>query len=143
MHNQYYIQDPREERLRSSLAEFGRSVDDEAIRELNSSRYSQGAVHIGIGELIEFNPHDPKDYPTVGGIYVLYDISDRPLYIGQGMSIGKRLRNHNDKFWFNPPIVQTASYVQIDEKPLRERMEAVLIKFLNSNAVINKQLVDR
>jgi hypothetical protein len=74
---------------------------------------------------------------------VLYDISDRPLYIGQGMSIGKRLRNHNDKFWFKPPIVQTASYVQIDEKPLRERMEAVLIKFLNSNAVINKQLVDR
>jgi hypothetical protein len=91
MHNQYYIQDPRQERLSSSLAEFGRSVDDDAIRQLSSTRYSQGAGQIGIGELIEFNPHDPKDYPTVGGIYVLYDISDRPLYIGQGMSIDKRL----------------------------------------------------
>ena len=74
---------------------------------------------------------------------MLYDISGRPLYIGQRMSIDKRLRNHNDKFWFKPPIVQTASYVQIDEKPLRERVEAVFIKFLKSNAVINKRLVDR
>ena len=74
---------------------------------------------------------------------MLYDISGRPLYIGQRMSIDKRLRNHNDKFWFKPPIVQTDSYVQIDEKPLRERVEAVFIKFLKSNAVINKRLVDR
>ena len=143
MHNKYSIADPRQERLRSSLAEFGRSADGEAIRQLSSTHYAQGAGHICIRELIEFNPHDPKDYPTVGGIYVLYDISDRPLYIGQGRSIDKRLRNHYDKFWFKPPIVQSTSYVQVDEKPLRERVEAVLIKFLKSNAVINKRLVDR
>jgi hypothetical protein len=143
MHNQYYTPDPRQERLTSSLAKFGRSVDGEAIRHLSSSRSSQGVVNVGISDLIEFNPHDPKDFPTVGGIYVLYDISDRPMYIGQGMSIDKRLRSHYDKFWFRPPIVESASYVQVDEKPLQERVEAVLIKFLKSNAVINKRLVDR
>jgi hypothetical protein len=96
-----------------------------------------------IGELLDFDPHDPDEHPTVGGIYVFYDISERPLYVGQGKAIDKRIRDHNDKFWFRPPIVQTASYVQIDDRRLRERVEAVLIKFLKSNAVINKQLVDR
>lgn len=59
------------------------------------------------------------------------------------MSIDKRLRSHHDKFWFKPPIVETALYVQIDDKSLRERVEAVLIRFLKSNAIINKQFVDR
>ncbi len=143
MHIQYYVQGFRQEWLRSSLAEFGRSVDGEVIRQLSSTHYSRGAVYICIGEFIDFNPHDSKDYPTVGDIYVVYDISDRPLYIGQGMTIDKRLRNHYDKFWFKPPIVESASYLQIDDKPLRERVEAMLIKFLKSNAVINKQLVNR
>ena len=97
----------------------------------------------GVGELIDFNPHDPDEHPALSGIYVLYDISERPLYVGQGKSIDKRIRDHHDKFWFRSPIVETASYVQIDDKVLRERVEAVLIKFLKGNAVINKKHVDR
>jgi len=73
----------------------------------------------------------------------LYDISDRPLYVGQGSAIDKRVRSHNEKFWFKPPIVESASYVRIDDKTLRERVEEVLIKFLKSNAIINKRFVDR
>ena len=34
-------------------------------------------------------------------------------------------------------------YVQIDNETLRRQVEQVLIKFLKSNAVINKQSVDR
>jgi hypothetical protein len=74
---------------------------------------------------------------------VLYDISQRPLYVGQGKVIDKRIRDHNDKFWFRSPIVETASFVQINSRELRERVEAVLIKFMKNNAVINKQHVDR
>ncbi|MCZ6538244.1 MAG: helix-turn-helix domain-containing protein [Chloroflexi bacterium] len=96
-----------------------------------------------VGELIDFDPHNPGEHPALSGVYVLYDISERPLYVGQGKAIDKRIRGHNDKFWFRSPIVETASYVQIDDKVLRERVEAVLIKFLKSNAVINKKLVDR
>ena len=42
-----------------------------------------------------------------------------------------------------PPIVQNAAYVGISNKALREQVEKVLIKFLKSNAVLNKQNVDR
>ena len=97
----------------------------------------------GVSELIDFDPHDPGEHPALSGVYVLYDISERPLYVGQGKAIDKRLRDHTDKFWFRSPIVETAAYVQIDDRVLRERVEAVLIKFLKSNAVINKKLVDR
>jgi hypothetical protein len=102
-----------------------------------------GSALSGVGELIDFDPHNPGEHPTIGGIYVLYDISERPLYVGQGKSIDKRIRDHHDKFWFRSPIVESALYVQIDDKKLRESVEAVLIKFLKSNAVINKKLVDR
>jgi len=104
---------------------------------------AEGSLPAGVGELVDFDPHDPGEYPAVSGIYVLYDISERPLYVGQGKAIDRRLRDHTDKFWFRSPIVESASYVQIDDRVLRERVEAVLIKFLKSNAVINKKLVDR
>ena len=80
---------------------------------------------------------------SAGGICVCYDISDRPIYVGQGSSIKTRIRDHSDKFWFGPPIVETGSYVQIDDKDLRVKVETLLIKFLKSNAVINKQSVER
>jgi len=147
MHNEYYNPDPRPDsrqtRLQSDLARFERSVDDDAIRKLSSDRQSQHSLHMNVGDLIEFNPHDSRAYPTVAGIYVLYDVSERPLYIGQGGSIDKRLRSHSDKFWFKSPIVESASYVRIDNKLLRERIEALLIRFLKSHAVINRKLVDR
>ncbi len=104
---------------------------------------AEGPLPAGVGELVDFDPHDPDEYPASSGIYVLYDISERPLYVGQGKAIDRRLRDHTDKFWFRSPIVETGSYVQIDDKVLRERVEAVLIKFLKSNAVINKRFVDR
>ncbi len=97
----------------------------------------------GVGEWFNFNPNSQTEWPSVAGIYVLYDISDRPIYVGQGQRISARLRDHHEKFWFRPPIVQNAAYVGIDNKLLREQIERVLIKFLKSNAVLNQQNVDR
>lgn len=97
----------------------------------------------GVGELVDFDPHEDEDLPSLPGIYVLYDISERPIYVGQGSDIRRRIRDHADKFWFKPPIVETGAYVKINEKELREKVETLLIRFLKSNAVINKQNVDR
>jgi hypothetical protein len=97
----------------------------------------------GVGEWFNFDPHDQALWPVVAGIYVLYDISDRPLYVGQGQNISSRLRDHYQKFWYRPPIVQNAAYVGIDKEKLRKQIEKVLIKFLKSNAVLNQQNVDR
>lgn len=97
----------------------------------------------GVGEWFNFDPHSKADWPSGAGIYVLYDISDRPIYVGQAQNISKRLADHSDKFWFKPPIVQNAAYVGIEDRILREKIEKVLIKFLKSNAVLNQQNVDR
>lgn len=97
----------------------------------------------GLGPLTDFDPHDKNDRPRLPGIYVFYDISDRPVYVGQGSDISRRVREHEEKFWFKRPIVTNAAFVEVKDKALRRKIEQVLIKFLKSNAVINKQYVER
>lgn len=97
----------------------------------------------GLGELSDFDPHAEDDLPTCAGVYVFYDISDRPIYIGQGQNISRRVKDHAEKFWYKRPIVNHAAYIEINDKDLRYKVEQVLIKFLKSNAVINKQSVER
>lgn len=97
----------------------------------------------GLGIFTDFDPHSKEDLPTAAGIYVLYDVSERPVYVGQGKSIGVRIKDHHEKFWFKHPIVDTASYIEVKEPNLREQIESLLIKFLKSNAVLNKQKVER
>lgn len=96
-----------------------------------------------VGHLTDFNPHDANDLPSEPGVYVLYDISERPIYVGESAEISSRIRDHADKFWFKPPIVETASYVRIDNKRLRGQVEQTMIKFLKSNAVVNQKHVRR
>lgn len=102
---------------------------------------------VGVGDLTDFNPYDREDIPAEPGVYVFYDISDRPIYVGQAANIRERIANphtgHVEKFWFRPPIVETASFVRVTDEVLRRKLEQTLIKFLKSNAVINKKGVDR
>jgi transcriptional regulator with XRE-family HTH domain len=95
-----------------------------------------------VGEFIDFDPHDKSAWPSEPGVYVFYDVSDRPVYVGQGQKIKSRLASHETRFWFKAPIVERASYVKIEDEKLRVKIEKVLIKFLKSNAVLNKQNVD-
>jgi len=132
------ISNPRQGTVRKLERALDAQIPSEAKDEIREE-----ATIKGVGELIDFDPHNDDDLPSVPGIYVLYDISERPIYVGQGADIKKRIRDHRDKFWFKSPIVQTGAYVEIDDKALREKVETVLIRFLKSNAVINKQNVDR
>jgi len=93
--------------------------------------------------LTDFDPHDDDDLPEVAGIYVFYDVSDRPVYVGKAQNIAKRVGDHSEKFWFKYPIVSHAAYIEIVDKELRHQVEQILIGFLKSNAVINKQSVTR
>jgi transcriptional regulator with XRE-family HTH domain len=93
----------------------------------------------GVGELIDFDPYDPKEIPRKAGVYVLYDISQRPIYVGKSSKIASRLNDHNDRFWFKRPLVETGAYIEIQNPTLRNQIETVLIQFLKNNAVINKQ----
>jgi transcriptional regulator with XRE-family HTH domain len=132
------ISNPRQATVRKLERALGVQIPTEAKDEIR-----QEATIKGVGELVDFDPHDDAELPALPGIYVLYDISERPIYVGQGADIRRRIRDHREKFWFKAPIVQTGAYVKIDEASLREKVETLLIRFLKSNAVINKQNVDR
>ena len=97
----------------------------------------------GLGIFTDFDPHAKDDLPATSGIYVLYDVSERPVYVGQGKDIASRIKDHHEKFWFKHPIVDTASYIEVKNAALREQIESLLMKFLKSNAVLNKQKVER
>jgi transcriptional regulator with XRE-family HTH domain len=96
----------------------------------------------GLGSLTDFDPYDEKELPSVAGIYVFYDVSDRPVYVGKAAIIASRVKEHKDKFWFRPPIVSYAAYVPVSDGKVRHQIEQVLIKFLKSNALINIQGVE-
>jgi transcriptional regulator with XRE-family HTH domain len=117
---------------------LGVSVPADTANELAEEAQVQG-----LGALEDFDPHEDGDRPADAGIYVLYDISERPIYVGEGGNVKKRIRDHEDKFWFKRPIVESASWIEIKDSVLRRQIETLLIKFLKSNAVINKQNVER
>ncbi len=132
------ISNPRAETIGKLERALGSTLSKETKKEIQEE-----ATIEGLGEFIEFDPHNDGDLPSAPGIYMLYDISERPIYVGQGSDIRNRIRSHEEKFWFKRPIVETAAYVKIEEKILREKVEKLLIRFLKSNAVINKQNVER
>jgi len=99
---------------------------------------------MGLGSLTDFEPHSQPDWPQCSGVYVLYDISQRPIYVGKATkNISNRLRSHLNTFWFRTPIVHFGSYIEVKDPKLCHQLEQVMIKFLKSSAVINKQSVER
>ena len=98
----------------------------------------------GLGALTDFEPYAKfADWPQCAGVYVLYDISERVIYVGQAAKIAVRLKDHEEKFWYKKPIVVYGSYIEVTNGVLRDQLEKAMIRFLKSNAVINQRLVDR
>lgn len=126
----------------STIEKLERVLNSRMSKETKKEIRAEATI-VGLGEFIEFDPHNAEDIPAEPGIYMLYDISERPIYVGQAGNIRSRISDHIDKFWFKQPIVEAAAYVKIQDRSLREKVEKLLIRFLKSNAVINKQGVDR
>jgi transcriptional regulator with XRE-family HTH domain len=135
---------PQDATVESLETALGETVPEDISTELSET----ADLNVeGVGAFTNFDPHDEDRLPTNPGIYVLYDISDRPIYVGKAQNIAKRIRDphtgHWDKFWFREPIVQSAAFVPIEDQKLRDQIEKVMIKFMKSNAVVNKQGVER
>ena len=128
---------PRDE----TRAKLERALNTRVSRDVREEVTNQQQIE-GLGELTDFDPHTEADRPPRPGVYVFYDISDRPIYVGKSQNI-RRVGQHHEKFWFKAPIVNSAAYVEVKDAKLRGQIEQVLIKFLKSNAVLNKQYVDR
>ena len=113
------------------------------LEQKKEEQAEQEAEIKGLGSIQEFDPMDEQEWPTEPGVYVLYDISDRPIYIGMSGNIKRRLKNHEQKFWYKRPVVDTAAYIKIIDENLRTQIESILIKFLRSYAILNKQQIER
>lgn len=129
---------PRQQTIKKLEGALGKKFDAEVSEQLKSESRIEG-----LGDFKDFDPHDSKDWPDDPGVYVFYDISERPIYVGQSGKISRRLKSHEQHFWYKHPIVDTSSYVRIENETLRRQIESILIKFLKSNAVLNRQQVDR
>lgn len=113
-------------------------IANEVIEEVEKSNEIEG-----LGKLLDFLPFEEKDIPDGPGVYILYDVSNRPIYVGQGQKISARIKFHQDKFWFKEPIVVSGAYITVSDDSLRKQLEEILIRFLKGNAVVNKHYVDR
>jgi len=130
---------PQESTIRAFEKAFGESPPEAALQE------EQEATRIpGIGSLQDFDPYATERLPEVKGVYVFYDKTKRPVYVGRATKrpISKRVVEHYEKFWFKPPVVHSAFYLRIDDEDLCVQTEQILIKFLRTHLLLNKQGVE-
>ncbi len=131
-------QNPQERTREKLTGALGAAAPSDAVEATE-----EAAEIENVGRLTDFEPHDAANLPQGPGVYVFYDISQRPIYVGESQDMARRIQEHADKFWFRAPIVASGSYVLVRDARLRRQVEQVLIRFLKSNAVINKQYVER
>jgi len=131
------IRNPRETTREAIQTALGSTptveVTDAILEEINIE---------GLGEFSDFDPHgDSNQWPEGAGVYVFYDISQRPVYVGQSANVRRRLNQYNEgtrrPWWFHPPIVQSASFIPVEDETTRIQLEKIMITFLKSNAVLN------
>lgn len=113
------------------------------VEEDDAPLISEPAIGAGLGKFQQFDPHDPSAWPKVDGVYVLYDVSDRPTYVGRGKPIQGRIKDHSSRRWFIKPFVYKAAYIPVSDKALRASLEKILIKFMQANAMVNAMDVER
>ncbi len=92
----------------------------------------------GVGEFSDFSPWDDSMIPEEPCVYVYYDRTDRPIYVGQTKNLRKRNKQHQaqDK-WFIPRLVERGGYFAVRDDAHRSQLEKVLIRFLGRNYIFN------
>lgn len=86
----------------------------------------------------DFTPSDLETVPTQSGVYVFYDITDRPVYVGQSSkNVRVRVKDHQTRFWFKHPLVVRGAFLAVPDPILCLQIEAILIKFLGKHALLN------
>lgn len=91
-------------------------------------------------EWTTFTPSDLETIPDQAGVYVLYDITDRPVYVGKSFnSVRGRLKDHITRFWFKPPLVVSGGFIPVPDKKMCSTIELILIKFLGKHALLNEK----
>ncbi len=95
-------------------------------------------------EWVDFTPTDLETVPQASGVYVFYDITDRPVYVGKSSkNVRTRVKDHQTRFWFKAPLVVRGSFLAVPDPDLCLKFETILIKFLGKHALLNSKGVVR
>lgn len=95
-----------------------------------------------IGGITEHNPYDREDWPEGSGVYIFYDASERPVYVGQCQDIVTTLRDrymHDNRgpHWIRRPLVQTLKFLPIGDERIRKGIETAMIKSMKKYLLFN------
>jgi transcriptional regulator with XRE-family HTH domain len=129
---------PREETRKRLSAALNQPVPTEVEHEIEQESAILGYTWT------DFTPSDLETVPQLGGVYVFYDITDRPVYVGKSrQNVRGRVQDHQTRFWFKHPLVVRGSFLAIDDPVMCDKIEAILIKFLGNHALLNVKGVVR
>jgi transcriptional regulator with XRE-family HTH domain len=122
---------------------INQALGQQPSQEIVTAEESQVSI-LNLGALVGFEPYDEDNLPDVRGVYVFYDRTKRPVYVGRATKrpISVRVREHSEKFLFKSPVVHTASYLEITDESLCKQTEQILIKFMRTHLLLNRQGVE-
>ena len=86
----------------------------------------------------DFNPHDADSIPNKPGVYALFSPTNVVMYVGMAKNVRSRIAEHRQKKWFLEDIIEYGMLFYSEDPADRARIENILIKFLRSNAWLNK-----
>jgi transcriptional regulator with XRE-family HTH domain len=89
-------------------------------------------------EWVDFTPNDLQTIPQSPGVYVFYETTDRPVYVGMSKTnVRQRVKDHQTRFWFKDPLVIRGAFLLVKDFDLCSKIETILIKFLGKHALLN------
>ncbi len=134
-----YTASPRQE-TREKLA----AALNEAIPASVQTEITEQSTPLPGYEWVDFTPTDLETVPQQSGVYVFYDVTDRPVYVGKSSkNVRVRVKDHMTRFWFQSPLVVRGAFLSIPDPDMCLKIETVLIKFLGKHALLNSKGVIR
>ena len=128
-----YTKSPRPENREKLAAALDQTVPDALEQEIEAE-----ATPLPGLTWTDFTPSDLGTVPAEGGVYVFYDVTDRPVYVGKSdKNVRTRVKDHQTRFWFKEPLVVRGAFLKIDDPELCVKIETILIKFLGKHALLN------
>ena len=126
-------QSPKAETREKIASALNRNVPESVTQQIKSD-----AEEIPGLSWADFTPSDLQTVPKTCGVYVFYDITDRPVYVGMSKTnVQSRVKDHQTRFWFKPPLVVRGAFLAVPDPDLCLKIETILIKFLGKHALLN------
>ncbi|MFI8682080.1 hypothetical protein ACIGFJ_06925 [Brevundimonas diminuta] len=126
---------PRDE-TRKRLA---KALNIKIPKNIEESSEGQNSIIPGY-DWADFTPSDLETIPEESGIYVFYDITDRPVYVGKSHNnVRMRVKDHSTRFWFKEPLVVRGAFLHVPDRDACSKIEMILIKFLGKHALLNQK----